>query len=138
MIQIDKRILDACNHVLSEASKIETFSKDNASDINKLLEWLGNPNKAVSFSLNISLSNNGESTYSEFGFDRVKFFISETHHSYEPGVGGDTFTTYEFTLSDDVCEEVGDIYSWENQAIEMLAFFGQESPKVEVIIYVED
>lgn len=138
MIKIDREKLNACNRVLNEASKIKTFSEENSTIINKLSEWLYDPNNDVTFSFNIDLSNNGESINCEFGFDGDSFTISEIHHSYVPEVGGDTFTTYEFSQSDDVYEEVGDIYSWENQAIEMLGFVGTESPEVEISINFEE
>lgn len=138
MIQIDKSKLIACSNVLSKASKIETFFEENKTNISKLSECLCNINNAIPFSFNISLSNNGESIHSEFGFDGVKFFIFETNHSYEPEVGGDTFTSYEFTQGKDVYEENGDISSWENNAIEMLDYVGNESPKAEINISFEE
>ena len=138
MIKIDSDKIDACNNVLDEASTIASFSKKNSTFINKVSEWLSNPNEELIFSFKIHLSNNGESIYSDFGFNGVSFFISEIHHAYEPGVGGDTFTSYEFSQSDDVYEESGDIYDWENQAIEMLGFVGQKSPKIEVSISFEN
>ena len=137
MIKIDREKINACNRVLDEASKIASFSEQNSTVINKVSEWLYNPSEDVIFSLSINLSNNGESINSDFGFDGASFFISEIHHSYDPGVGGDTFTSYEFSQSDDVYEESGDIYFWENQAIEMLGFVGMESPKVKVSIGFE-
>lgn len=139
MYKISEEHLEACARVLLGAAEVARFTKNEFALIDKMLVWLDQPDEDFIFSLSIGLSNKGESIYVDFGHDGSCFNISETQHAYEPGVGGDTFTAYEYRQCEDDCEESGEIYEWEKKALELLGYFDDEEErmKVEVSISVE-
>jgi hypothetical protein len=138
MFEIESEKIDACMSVLNEASKNVSAFKIKSTQFKRVSQWLSDPDEDIIFSFRICLANNGESIDSVFNFDGCSFNIYESQNSYDPGAGGDSFISYEFRQSEDETEESGNIYSWKNQAIEMLDYIDEESPKLRVIISFDD
>lgn len=126
--------LSICYDLLMKAESVKKFSKADLKLIQEVVNWLDEPTEDFVFSFSLSQYTNGEGVYIGFSHDGECFRISETHHSYEAGVGGDTYTAYNYISCGSYKEEEGDIYSFENQAMGLLDFYEDNSNEFDISV----
>jgi hypothetical protein len=134
---ISKEYLNACYEILERASNIGRFTKSDFQLIKKALNWLQKPNNRFQFSFNISQRVNGESVYKDFSISEESFCVSETFHSYENGVGGDTWTGIEYKASAKYNIDKGEVYKWLESANELLNFYENDDSTVNIYVSSE-
>ncbi|PZX10375.1 hypothetical protein LX69_03390 [Breznakibacter xylanolyticus] len=116
----------ACLNVLEHVSQNMPFKRDEFKLLDSAIRWMKKPSPRFTFQFGIRLSYGGESTYIDIEYNGWQFSMSQYNVAYYPDSGSDWYSAYEYKCSADETEEHGEVYNWENMAMNLLGYFGQE------------
>jgi hypothetical protein len=134
---ISKNHTDVCHEILTKASNIARFSKHEFDLIYGALNWLDDPYEEFKFCFNMDYSVNEESIYLSFEICDDYFSVRDMRHSYEEGIGGDTYTPMEYQTSAKYTEEKGQSYEWLNIANELFEWYEDDNDSVSITVSQE-
>ncbi|MBN2744414.1 MAG: hypothetical protein JXR39_11020 [Marinilabiliaceae bacterium] len=116
----------ACLNVLEHVSQNMPFKRDEFKLLDSAIRWMKKPSTRFTFQFGIRLSYGGESTYIDIEYDGWLFTMSQCNVARYPDSGSDWYTAYEFKCSPDYQNEQGEVYNWENMAMNLLGYYGQD------------
>lgn len=116
----------ACLNVLEHVSENMPFKRDEFKLLDKTIKWMNTSSSRFTFRFCIRLSYGGESNNIDIEYDGWQFSMSQYNVARYPDSGSDWYTAYEYKCSPEETEEHGEVYNWENMAMNLLGYFEQE------------
>lgn len=120
-LTIDAGVATACKNIIGTAVDTARFSKQEFALLGKVLAWLDQPVADFSFHFSIEQRRNGETLLFAISFDGDTFLADEMHTAYDPNVGSDHLTAFEYRKNHSYTESSGDLYAFESRALELIS-----------------
>lgn len=116
----------ACINVLEHVSENMPFKREEFKLLERAIKWMNTPTSRFTFQFGIRLSYGGESNNVDIEYDGWQFSMSHYNVARYPDSGSDWYYAYEFRCSPDETEENGEVYNWEDMAMNLLGYFEQK------------
>lgn|GEM_PF-2634287 len=132
LIGTDYRV--SCLNLLIAVLDSDALSDDDLAFLGKVIDWLDHPVDDFTFSFSVSCRANDHLEVYSISNDQESFRMEDIHHVYEEGVGGDTYSTFQYLVFSSGPKLEGNLSKFESSAIELIKAYGDSEMNVEITI----